>query len=110
MGLIPQDPSVVDMVTTGQHQATVLKEHLARAQNRMKIQTDKKRKDKEYAVGDTVVLKLRPYAQSSLVNRPFPKLAFKYFGPYKVVEKIGGGAYRLELPVDCLIHPIFHVS
>lgn len=88
----------------------MLKEHLARAQNRTKMQADKKIRDQEYAVGEEVLLKLQPYAQSSLVNRPFPKLAFKYYGPYKLLERIGRAAYHLELPADCLIHPVFHVS
>lgn len=55
-------------------------------------------------------MKLQPYAQSSIANRPYPKLAFKYFGPYKVLQKIGSAAYRLELPADSLVHPVFHVS
>lgn len=98
LGILPQSStenisSVSERVAEIQAQAVVLKEHLARAQNKMKMVADKKHRDHEYQVGEMVLLKLQPYAQSSLVNRPFPKLAFKYFGPYKVVERIGKAAY-----------------
>ena len=57
-----------------------------------------------------MLLKLQPYAQHSVANRPFPKLAFKYFGPYSILAKIGAAAYRLNLPSDNKIHDVFHVS
>jgi ribosomal protein L21E len=76
----------------------------------MKQTTDKHRRMQEYQVGERVLLKLRPYAQSSLVNRPYPKLAFKYFGPYTVLEMIGNAAYKLELLEESQIHPVFHIS
>jgi hypothetical protein len=55
-------------------------------------------------------MKLQSYAQSSPVNRPFPKLSFKYYGPYTVLERIGRAAYRLELPPDSHTHLVFHTS
>jgi hypothetical protein len=61
-------------------------------------------------VGEQVLLKLQPYVQSSMVNRSFPKLSFKYFGPYEVIEKIGSIAYGLQLPASNSIHHVFHVS
>jgi hypothetical protein len=102
--------SVAEAITEIQEQDVVLKEHLARAQNKMKLTADKRRRPQEYQVGEQVLLKLQPYAQSSLVNRPYPKLAYKYYGPYEVLEKIGNAAYKLKLPAESLIHPVFHVS
>jgi hypothetical protein len=70
----------------------LLKQNLARAQNKMKLQADTKRSDKSFQMGEMVLLKLQPYAQSSVVNNPCPELAMKYFGPYKIIEKIGPAA------------------
>ena len=39
-----------------------------------------------------------------------PKLAAKFYGPFQVKDKVGKGAYQLELPSIAQIHDIFHVS
>lgn len=88
----------------------MLKTQLVRAQNRMKLQADKTRQERQFQIGEQVLLKLQPYAQHSVVNRPVPKLAFKYYGPFTVLERIGAVAYKLQLPADSLVHPVFHVS
>jgi hypothetical protein len=44
------------------------------------------------------------------VPRAHQKLSFQYFGPYKITEKIGSVAYRLDLPASSSVHLVFHVS
>jgi hypothetical protein len=64
----------------------------------MKNKADRGGSERSFEVGIMVFLKLQPYAESSVINRPYPKLAFNFFGPFRVVEKVGSTAYRLELP------------
>ncbi|XP_073021562.1 uncharacterized protein [Primulina eburnea] len=87
-----------------------LKECLHRAQNRMKIQADRHRKDLHLEPGSFVLVKLQPYRQISVAKRKNHKLSYRYFGPFHILERVGSVAYRLELPIDSKIHPVFHVS
>ncbi|WVZ89845.1 hypothetical protein U9M48_036199 [Paspalum notatum var. saurae] len=88
----------------------LIQQQLLRAQQRMKAQVDKKRSERSFAVGDPVYLKLQPHVQSSVASRSNQKLAFRYYGPFKVLQKVGQVAYKLELPDTAHIHPMIHVS
>ena len=88
----------------------VLKERLKLAQEKMKIYVDLKRREVHYQVEDLVLLKVRPYRQVLLWKKRNEKLSPKFFGPYKILEKIGLVAYKLELLDNATIHLVFHVS
>lgn len=88
----------------------LIQQQLMRAQQRMKHQSDKNRSEREFKVGDLVYLKLQPHVQSSVAFRSNHKLSFKFFGPYKILARVGSVAYKLELPASAAIHPVVHVS
>jgi len=43
-------------------------------------------------------------------KRAYQKLASKFYGPYPIEEKIRNVAYKLKLPFDSCVHPVFCVS
>jgi hypothetical protein len=82
-------PTIKEMAEERQGFLQLLKDHLLRAQARIKAYADKHRTEREFQVGNDALLKLQPYAQTSVINRPCAKLAFKFFGPFKILERIG---------------------
>ena len=87
-----------------------LKSNLRRAQNYMKMQADKKRREFQLQIGDLALVKLQPYRQHSVALQKNQKLGMWFFGPFEVLEKIGTMAYKLRLPDTARIHPVFHIS
>ncbi|KAK4390194.1 Transposon Ty3-G Gag-Pol polyprotein [Sesamum angolense] len=67
-------------------------------ENRIKAFADKHRTERSFEVGDEVYLKLHPYKQSSVQLRRNMKLAPKYYGPFRILAKVGPVAYRLAMP------------
>lgn len=88
----------------------LLQQHLNRARQYMKTQADKKRSFRQFEVGDKVFLKLQPYVQTSVAPRANHKLSFKFYGPYPIIERVNEVAYKLQLPPQATVHPVFHVS
>ncbi|CAH9116180.1 unnamed protein product [Cuscuta europaea] len=87
-----------------------LKEHLAKAQNLMKQEADKHRREVKLEAGDSVFLKIQPYKMRSLALRSNHKLRPRFYGPFEILEKINSVALKLRLPVGSRVHPVFHIS
>lgn len=103
-------PAVEDVIMKRQQVQQLLLDHLLKAQERMKLYADQRRTKRESQVGDFVFLKLQPYRQTSIALRRNLKLSSKYYGSFKVIERMGQVAYKLDLPTDSKVHLMFHVS
>ena len=77
--------------------------NLTEAQSTMSEQANKHRVDKDYAIGDLVMLSSKNFRQ----RNKFQEL---WLGPYKVIKKIGEVAYMLELPSTSRCHNVYHVN
>jgi hypothetical protein len=60
----------------------------------------------KYKEGDLVWLE----GKNLRVNQPTAKLAPRRHGPFKVVQVMSTVNYRLELPTQWSIHPVFHID
>jgi hypothetical protein len=68
-----------------------------------------KRRDLSFEVGDFVYLKVSPLRGTHRFKVK-GKLAPRYAGPFKIVDRRGEVAYQLELPPQLSdVHDVFHV-
>jgi hypothetical protein len=84
-------------------------ESLKVAQSRQKSYADKRMKDLSFEVGDFVYLKVSPM-RGTRRFKVEGKLAPRYVGPFKIVDRRGEVTYQLELPQLSDVHDVFHVS
>ena len=81
------------------------------AQSRYKSYADQHRKDREFDVGDHVLLKVSPVRGIMRFGQKREKLSPQYIGPFEILERIGKVAYRLALPPKMSgVHNVFHIS
>ncbi|WZZ15176.1 hypothetical protein YC2023_108265 [Brassica napus] len=100
-------PEIVEQTTD---KIRMVKEKMKEAQDRQKSYADKRRKHLEFEVNDLVYLKMITFKGRTRVSVR-KKLDPRYLGPFRIIERVGAVAYKVNLPsaMDAY-HNVFHVS
>ncbi|TKC11707.1 hypothetical protein FA727_23805 [Robertmurraya kyonggiensis] len=99
-----------EVLKQAEEQVQVIRQNLRTAQSQQKSYADVRRRDLSFEIGDFVYLKVSPMRGVKRFNVK-GKLAPRYIGPFKILERRGEVAYQLELPEKLAgVHDVFHVS
>jgi hypothetical protein len=104
MVLYGYHPQSITSTLKGNEKVQEEKDHIRRHQSHTHLS------ERDFEVGDWVFLRRQPYKHMSLKHqKKETKLAPKYYGPYKVLLRIGSMDYKLELQRSSHVHLVFHV-
>jgi hypothetical protein len=99
-----------DILQEAEEQVCIVRENLCAAQSRQKSYADHRRRELTFEVGDFVYLKVSPM-RGLHYFKVRGKLAPRFIGSFKFLEKRGEVACQLEPPPQLSnVHDILHVS
>ena len=100
--------AVEKLVRTRAKVDDLVKQHIESANRYAATYANRSRREVVFAPDDLVMLSTVYLPLPSTLTR---KLAMKWLGPLRVIERVGVVAYRLQLPPNLSrLHPVFHVS
>ncbi|KAH7431282.1 hypothetical protein KP509_08G040800 [Ceratopteris richardii] len=109
IGISQKCPSALEFLANVQVNLEIAKAKIQQEANRAKEYADRKRSPRSLEAGDRVFLQV-PTRSTSLSTGSVVSYHQGFCGPWRTVKNLGKVAYRLDLPLDCRFHPVFHVS
>jgi hypothetical protein len=83
----------IDFVDEAEKKVRIIQQNMKATQSRQKNYVDKRRRPLKFQVGDYVYLNVTPMKKKQFGIKK--KLAARFVGPYKIIEKKGPMAYKL---------------
>jgi hypothetical protein len=83
----------IDFVEEAKKKVHIIQQNMRATQSRYKSYADKRRRPLKFEVGDYVYLKVTPMKKKRFGIKK--KLAARFVGPYKIIEKKGPVAFKL---------------
>ncbi len=102
-GSSAEGESLIERICATREEVT---KSLTRAQAYQARTYNKSHRDVKYKVGQKVWLRVK----NITIEPPSQKLDWQRYRPYRIIERIGKVAYRLDLPASLQINNVFHVS
>jgi hypothetical protein len=100
----------LDVLRNIEEQMRMIRDNLRVAQSQQKSYADTQSRELSFKVGDYVYLKVSPVRSVRRFNMK-GKLALRYIGPFRIIERHGEVPYQLELPKSLSgVHDVFPVS
>jgi hypothetical protein len=103
-------PSTSEFLCKVQNSVKVAIDCMACAQDYQAQYANRRRREEEYEVGDEVLLSSSHVTAAFQTKQPSKKLSHRWLGPFRVAEVVSKVAYKLELPDNMHVHPVFHIS
>ena len=99
-----------DLIRDTSEKVGLIRQRLLMTQSRQKSYADRRHRPLEFEVGDHVFLKVMPKTGVVKFGKR-GKLAPRYIGAFKILERVGTIVYRMALPLSLSsVHEVFHVS
>ena len=107
-------PAAVDLNNEAECMAENIKklhrevyDHLIQTTDSYKKAADKKRRQAHFNKGDLVMVHLK---KSRFPTGTYNKLKDRQIGSFPILEKYGNNAFKIDLPPNIHIHPVFNVA